>query len=108
MIELSYYCLEETKKDELALTIFRSLMESVQSDDFRNLVDEEAKLSLYLYEQFSEPFEKQPAIHRVIQQEGLSVLPLVLVNGKVIKKRKLLKIRELEKLLHIEISFQRD
>ncbi|WP_167629476.1 hypothetical protein [Listeria valentina] len=43
MIELSYYCLKAIKKDEFALTIFRSLMESVQSDDFRKLMDEEVK-----------------------------------------------------------------
>lgn len=107
MIELNYYCLSDIKEDEVEIEVFKSISNQQFKDNYVFLKGKTADINLFFYEEDIQPFTDNDLVRGVLEKEGLTKLPIVILNGKLIKKGQFLSTKEIENILDIGISIQK-
>lgn len=106
MIELNYYCLSDIKEDEVEIEIFKSISTQQFKDNYYFLKEKTADINLFFYDEDIQPFIDNDLVRKTLEKEGLTKLPIVILNGKLIKKGQFLSTKEIGNILDIGISTQ--
>ncbi|MBC1522119.1 arsenic metallochaperone ArsD family protein [Listeria aquatica] len=108
MIKLEYFCYKNDKKYEVEMEVFRSLMNEQFRDAYLSMKGIETDVTLYFYEKDSYVFQHRKIVKNQIDSNGLNILPIVVLNGKIIKQGSLLTNEELEEIFEIGLDVQID
>ncbi|MBA3925092.1 arsenic metallochaperone ArsD family protein [Listeria rustica] len=105
-MEISYYCLQDN--GNLELEIFKSIHNDSFSKASFEFTGEEIKTYLYIKSESEIPFLKNKLVHAELEENGSKILPIVIVNGTIVRRGGLLNPDELSELLGIGIAIQID
>ena len=103
-MKICYYLIEDMLTEELE--IFDLLRQKVYSDIYYSLKQEKLELKVYYLKDSITPFQINQEIASEMSLNGITKLPIVTINDKIIKKGNLLSSEELSKILDIGISLQ--
>ncbi|EUJ29464.1 arsenic metallochaperone ArsD family protein [Listeria cornellensis] len=103
-MDISYYCSHDNGNIEL------EVFKSIHNDSFRNahlvFAGEELNTHLYLKSESDIPFIQNKLVHAELTENGQKVLPIIIVNGMIMRRGGLLSPDELSDLLGIGIAIQ--
>ena len=104
---ISYYALNRNNDENLF--VFQSLHEDTMLKEFYNRTkSKQIETNLYFLNDSILPFISNPKILSLLETKDLESLPIVVVDGEIVKIGAYLTVEELEKLTDIGISVQRD
>lgn len=102
-LKVSYYCLEDEPKNE-KLEIFKAISNGSKQLEACN----GKTIELYIKSESEKPFLENKLVKDKLIIAGKEAFPLVLVNDTVYRSGEFLDIEELEALLDVGISLQRE
>ncbi|MBC2259692.1 arsenic metallochaperone ArsD family protein [Listeria booriae] len=107
MTNISYYCLND---DENSLKL--ELFKYIHSVDFQKIHFEydkkELTTNLFIKNESVIPFSQNKLVNEEIKKHGDDILPIVLVNGSIVKRGDFLSTDEMSDILGIGLSIQTD
>lgn len=103
-MDISYYCLHDNGNIEL------EVFKSIHNDQFRNahlvFAGEELQTHLYVMSESKIPFNQNKLVRAELTENGQKVLPIIIVNGMIVRRGGLLSPDELSELLGIGMAIQ--
>lgn len=103
-MDISYFCLQDN--GNLELEVFKS----IHNDAFRNthlaFAGEELQTHVYVMSESERPFIQNKLVHAELTENGQKVLPIIIVNGMIVRRGGLFSPDELSELLGIGIDIQ--
>ncbi|WP_429939873.1 MULTISPECIES: arsenic metallochaperone ArsD family protein [unclassified Enterococcus] len=104
---ISYYVLNRNNDENLF--VFQSLHEDTMLKEFYNRTkNKQIETNLYFLNDSILPFINNPKILYLLETKDLESLPIVVVDGEIVKTGAYLTVEELEKLTDIGMSVQKD